>query len=132
MQTIKLDISDKLVWIDTTNLIEKKGIVKSESETAEILNKFFSNLVKNFDIPLYDNFDPVIQNMKDLVFKAILNYKNDPSILAIRDTRKNGIFCFKEVTIEEIEREGRVAKRSLKIVIFIYFIYYLFKVDKFT
>ena len=132
MQTIKLDISDKLVWIDTINLIEKKGIVKSESETAEILNKFFSNLVKNFDIPLYDNFDPVIQNMKDLVFKAILNYKNDPSILAIRDTRKNGIFCFKEVTIEEIEREGRVAKRSLKIVIFIYFIYYLFKVDKFT
>ena len=132
MQTIKLDISDKLVWIDTINLIEKKGIVKSESETAEILNKFFSNLVKNFDIPLYDNFDPVIQNMKDLVFKAILNYRNDPSILAIRDTRKNGIFCFKEVTIEEIEREGRVAKRSLKIVIFIYFIYYLFKVDKFT
>ena len=132
MQTIKLDISDKLVWIDTINLIEKKGIVKSESETAEILNKFFSNLVKNFDIPLYDNFDPVIQNMKDLVFKAILNYKNDPSILAIRDTRKNGIFCFKEVTIEEIEQEGRVAKRSLKIVIFIYFIYYLFKVDKFT
>ena len=132
MQTIKLDISDKLVWIDTINLIEKKGIVKSESETAEILNKFFSNLVKNFDIPLYDNFDPVIQNMKDLVLKAILNYKNDPSILAIRDTRKNGIFCFKEVTIEEIEREGRVAKRSLKIVIFIYFIYYLFKVDKFT
>ena len=132
MQTIKLDISDKLVWIDTINLIEKKGIVKSESETAEILNKFFSNLVKNFDIPLYDNFDPVIQNMKDLVFKAILNYKNDPSILAIRDTRKNGIFCFKEVTTEEIEWEGRVAKRSLKIVIFIYFIYYLFKVDKFT
>ena len=132
MQTIKLDISDKLVWIDTINLIEKKGIVKSESETAEILNKFFSNLVKNFDIPLYDNFDPVIQNMKDLVFKAILNYRNDPSILAIRDTRKNGIFCFKEVTIEEIEQEGRVAKRSLKIVIFIYFIYYLFKVDKFT
>ena len=74
LQTIKLDISDKLVWIDTINLIEKKGIVKSESETAEILNKFFSNLVKNFDIPLYDNFDPVIQNMKDLVFKAILNY----------------------------------------------------------
>ena len=96
------------------------------------MNKFFSNIVKNSDIPLYDSFDPVIQNMKDLVFKAILNYKNDPSILAITDTRKNGIFCFKEVTIEEIEQEGRVAKRSLKIVIFIYFIYYLFKVDKFT
>ena len=33
--------------------MEKEEIVKSESEIAEILNKFFSNIVKN---PVYDNF----------------------------------------------------------------------------
>ena len=43
--------------------------------------------------------------MKDPAFKAILKYKNHPSIYAIRNTRKNSIFCFKEVTIEEIEKE---------------------------
>ena len=39
--------------------------------------------------------------MKDAVLKAILKYKNLPNILAIRDTRENSIFCFKEVVIEK-------------------------------
>ena len=43
--------------------------------------------------------------MKDPVFMAILKYKNYPSILAVREIRKNSIFCFKEVTIEEIQKE---------------------------
>ena len=44
-------------------------MVKSESETAEIFNKFFSNIVKNLGIPDYDNFDPILENMKEPVFK---------------------------------------------------------------
>ena len=43
--------------------------------------------------------------MKDLVSKSILKYENHPSILQIRKTRENGIFCFKEVTMEQIEKE---------------------------
>ena len=35
----------------------------------------------------------------------MLKYKHHPSILAIRERPKNSIFCLKEVTIEEIERE---------------------------
>ena len=69
------------------------------------MNKFFSNIVKNLGIPVDDDFDPVIGNLKGPVFKAILKYKNHPSILGIRDTQKNSIFCFKEVIIEEIEKE---------------------------
>ena len=99
--------------------MEKKKIVKSESETADILIKFFSNILKNLGITDYDNFDPNIENMKDPVFKAIFKYKNYPSILAIRDTRKNSIFCLKEVTIEEIEKKINKlsSKKDLKIVI---------------
>ena len=40
-KTIKPLASDKSISRDRINLIEKKEIVKSESETAEILNKFF-------------------------------------------------------------------------------------------
>ena len=69
------------------------------------MNKFFSNILKNLGIPVYDNFDLIIENVKDPAFKAILKYKNYPSIYAIRNTLKNSIFCFKEVTIEEIEKE---------------------------
>ena len=83
------------------------------------MNKFFSNILKNLGIPVYDNFDLIIENVKDPAFKAILKYKNHPSIYAIRNTRKNCIFCFKEVTIKEIEKEiNRLSIRPIKIVIF--------------
>ena len=71
-------------------------IVKPESEIAKILNKFLSNIVKNLSIPVYDDFDPVIENMKDPIFKAILKYKNHSSILAIRDTQKSLSFLSKK------------------------------------
>ena len=47
-------------------------MIKSGFETAKILNKFFSNITKNFDIPIYDDFHPIIENMKDPGFKIIL------------------------------------------------------------
>ena len=43
--------------------------------------------------------------MKDPVFKAFLKYKNHPIILQIRKARKNCIFCFEKVTVEEIAKE---------------------------
>ena len=36
---------------------------------------------------------------------SILKYKNHPSILIIRNTGENSIFCFKELTIKEITKE---------------------------
>ena len=88
-KTIKPLISDKSVPRERINLVEKKEIVKSESETAKILNKFFSNIIRNLGIPDYDNFNPIIKNMKE----PVLEYKNHPIILAIRDTGKNSILC---------------------------------------
>ena len=104
-EAIKPLISDKSVSRDQINLTEEKEIVKSKSEAAEVLNKFFSNIVKNLGIPAYDDFDPIIEKMKDPVFKAILKNKNHPSILAITDIRKNNIFCFKVVNYQR-NRKG--------------------------
>ena len=93
---------------------KKKEIVKSESETAEIFNfffKFFSNIVKNLGIPDYDNFDPILENMKEPV---ILIYKNHPIILAIRYREKKQektVSCFKDVIIAEIEKEIKKMRR---------------------
>ena len=69
------------------------------------MNKLVFNIVKNRGIPVYGDFDPVVENMKNPVFKAFLKYKNYPSPLAIRETQNNCIFCFKEVTVKEIEKE---------------------------
>lgn len=46
------------------NLREKEEIIKSEYETAEILNKFFSN-AKNPGISVYHDFNPVKGHMKN-------------------------------------------------------------------
>ena len=59
-------------------------------ETVEVLNTFFGNnlekkilkLAKNLEINQYSNFDPVMNNVKDSTLRAILKYKDHPSILA--------------------------------------------------
>ena len=73
--------------------MKKKEIVKLESETVKISNKFFSKIIKNFGFPVYDGFDLGIENLKNLIFKATYKTKIQ-SILAIKDTRKNIIFYF--------------------------------------
>ena len=67
------------------NLVEKGEILKADLEIAETLNTFFENIVKNLAIE-YSNFDHVINNVKDSTSRAILNYKDHPSILASQST----------------------------------------------
>ena len=57
----------------------------TNSKTAEVLNEFFSNIVKNLKIPEYENLNRNFQKVKDPVLKAILKYKNHPSIIAIKE-----------------------------------------------
>ena len=54
-----------------------------KSETAETLNNFFSNLVKNLTISRYSQLDSVAENITEPTLRAILRYKDHPSILAI-------------------------------------------------
>ena len=41
----------------------------------KVLNNFFSKIVKNLDIPQYNQVDPSCQNIKDPVIKGIIKYK---------------------------------------------------------
>ena len=87
------------------NLTENKKMLTSESETAETLNNFFSNIVKKLNIPKFNSNNSVMENINDPVFRAILKYKNYPSILAIQKYSKNKTFHFEEVNIREVEKE---------------------------
>ena len=81
-------------------------MVKTELETAETLNNFFGNVIKNLMIPKYSEYDPLIDRVANRTIRAILKYRNHPSILAIGERKKAHInFCFKEVSIEEIQKE---------------------------
>ena len=50
-QTVKPFLSEKLKSRENITLVEKEELVSSESDVAQLFNQFFSNLVKNLDIP---------------------------------------------------------------------------------
>ena len=65
-------------------MADKRENIKADLKTAEILNTFFENIVKDLEKNQYSNFDPVINNAKDPTLRAILRYKGQPSINAIQ------------------------------------------------
>ena len=83
-KTVKPLLSDNVAGKDEIHLIENSELVKTDLETAEVLNNFFSNIVQNLDISRYSNGEPLVSNTSDATLKAILKYRNHESIIAIR------------------------------------------------
>ena len=93
-KSVKALLSDKSRIRDRISINEKGEILKTESETAETLNSFFSNIVKNLDFSRYSDSDYVTENITDSNLKAIFKYKHHPSILAIQSNCKKRNISF--------------------------------------
>ena len=91
-KTVKPFLSDKSINSDKIHLNKNGELINSKFKTAEVLNEFFSNIVKNLKIPEYENLNCNIQKVKDPVLKATLKYKNHPSIIAIKEKSKLKIY----------------------------------------
>ena len=115
-KSVKPLLSDKSRIRDRINISEKGKILKSESETAESLNSFFSNIVKNLNISRYSEFDPVTENIADPTFKAIFKYKDHPSKLAIQSHCEKETFRFLEVNIEDKNKASQNSDIPIKII----------------
>ena len=89
-------------WRTVKPLLPEKNQVKWENhfswrwnsstqdeQNAELLNIFFSNAVKNLKIPKFSNINPLAEKLSDPTLKAILKYKNHPSIVAIRNANNS-------------------------------------------
>ena len=114
MENSKLLLSDRSVSREKINLAENEKMPTSESATAKILDNFFSNIVKKLNTPNFNSNNSVTKNIKDPVSKAILKYKNHPSILAIQKYSKNKTFHFKEVNFGEVEKKLNKTRASQK------------------
>ena len=80
--------------------------VKNDDDTARVFNTFYSNIVSYLKIPDYNNCDPLVENIQELVLKVIEKYRNHPSILTIRGVRKkNPRISFRCVDTGEILKE---------------------------
>ena len=70
-KTIKPSFSDKIVTRDRIHLTENGEVVKTELETAETLNNFFGNVMKNLIIPKYSEYDPSIDRVESRTIRTI-------------------------------------------------------------
>ena len=105
-KAIKPLLSDKVMTGDRINLSEKGESVKTELETAEVLNNLFSEIVNNLEISKNSKYESFIDNIQDQTLTAILKCKNHPSIIAIKNKFKGGnVFYFRELEREEIQNE---------------------------
>ena len=80
--------------------------MKTGKDTAEVFNNFFGNIVKNFNIFQYPDFDPIIEKVKDPTLKAILKNEKHPSILAIRTkANRNGAFSLRRSVSRKLKQK---------------------------
>ena len=66
-------------------MLEKGEILKTNWETAEVLNTFFGNIVKNLEIKsIFKFWSYVINNANDSNLRAILKYKDTQAFLQFK------------------------------------------------
>ena len=107
-RTVKPLFSDKTKSNEKITLVEDETVTThDENKNAELLNLFFSSAVKNLKIPEFSDTNPIAERLSDPTLKAILKYKNHPSIVAIRNANDNSHFHFNEVSVEEVYKEIR-------------------------
>ena len=74
LKTIKPSLAYKAKAKDRINLSEKDELVRTELETAEVLNKFFSNIANNLEISENSKYKSFIDSIEDQTKRAILKY----------------------------------------------------------
>ena len=96
-------LSKEIKSNEIITLIKNGEIIKTEKGTAKVLNAFFSNIFQNLDIQQYNVDDPICENINDPLLKAIVRYRNHPSIVAIKKfCNSKSHFSFKNVQKEDI------------------------------
>ena len=105
--SVKPLFSDKSITGQNLVIIDNNIISDKDSEVADILSNFFSDVVKNLDIDI--NYYDTNNNTDDIdpILKAINKYINHPSIVAITKARGNNgeTFSFSNTTLEAVFNE---------------------------
>ena len=77
---------------------EKDSLLTNCEEVAKERNNVFANAVQSLSIPNYENCDSLAQKKDDPTLKAIIKWRNHPSILTIATEYKKSKpffqFCF--------------------------------------
>ena len=108
-KTVKPFLSNKVQSSERINLTDENySLVTDCGKVATELNSFFSSVVKNLNIPSYEGCDPLSDNIFHPTLKAIVKWRNHPSILTITSEHENTPkyyfnFALKEYVLEDIQ-----------------------------
>ena len=99
-------LSIKAVYNERTTLVKDDKIIENNKNTASFLNEFFSIIITTLGIPQYNETETVSHNIGDLLKKAIIKYRFQPSIVAMKKNFNSGLsFSFSQVERDEIMKE---------------------------
>ena len=66
---VKHLLSNKIVYNERITLVEDDKIIENDTNTASILNEFFSNIIATLGIPRYNETKTVSHNIGDPLMK---------------------------------------------------------------
>ena len=112
-------------------------MISEDKENAELLNSFFSNAVKNLQIPEFGDSNPLAENIPHPIFKAKLKHKNHPSIIANKNARNGSGFYFCGVSVigfdliisEPLKKFFRKVFSPVSSVLFLFAVVFIFSVS---
>ena len=87
-------LSDKVLSTERITLIENDKVINNYNKKANIMNTFSSNIVINLNVPEHHDCEGISGNVSDPILKAIVKYRNPPSIKAIKRVSNSKDFCF--------------------------------------
>ena len=116
LQTVRPLLSDKIKLSEKIRLKEQREtldtdgniddeIVNDDVKIAQILNRFFSNTVKDLKIPGFYGVVPLADNIFHPIFRAILKYANHPSTIAIKNLKNTSMFSFSNVSVLMLKKK---------------------------
>ena len=105
-KSIKPFFSEKGLTHNKITLVEQGLILDKKDNVADVLwYQCFINLVSNLNISKYHEKSVNIDHIEDPIARSIEQYKNHPSIVAIKSKIINKYFKFNSISKTEIEKE---------------------------
>ena len=104
-RVIKPNFSNKIVGVNRVILRDGGKIISDTEKVADTFNNFFVNIGNTLKIDKDKRFLVETNDVFDPVLKAVKKYSAHSSILSIKEKMNNNVFCFQNVTYEEILNE---------------------------
>ena len=110
---VKPFLTNKCISSQKKTLIDDEELITDEQKVVNALNYFFSSIVTSLNLPESLNVDPLSNNIDHPTLKAIMKWRNHPSILAFTTVHENRErFTFSFATITDVVKEINILHSS--------------------